>query len=195
MSEALINIIEASKKHLSKTFFRIVKVDDSYIIKEYKGVIKSVQTMMYEGWNRHQYLANFINEDYPVFKLSDFKSTNGFTIEKKSENELLKAELMEFIEYFNLNQNLYLKMKELKQFIVNFLSISFTQYEKFSDLNKSIETSISSLTISSNEKIKFQFSYVSLVNDIYLELDKLNIEKSRLFFENKFKYFLSIIKD
>ena len=105
----MLNIIENSKNRISKTFFRIVRVDDSsYVIKEYSGPVKSINTMMYNGWNRHSYLKQYINEDYPIFNINDFKSTDGFTIEKKSADDLLRLELMEFIEYYNLNQNLFL---------------------------------------------------------------------------------------
>lgn len=196
MSQTMLDIIENSKKRISKTFFRIVKIDDSsYIIKEYSGPVKSIKTMMYNGWNRHSYLKQYINEDYPIFNINDFKSTNGFTIEKKSDDDLLCLELMEFIEYYNLNKNLFLKVKELKKFTLRFCDVSFSSFDSFSNYQETIITKLNQLNVSITDKVKYQSMLVSLVNDVYLELDKLNIEKSRLFFDNKFKYFFSLIKD
>jgi hypothetical protein len=196
MSQTMLNIIENSKNRISKTFFRIVRVDDSsYVIKEYSGPVKSINTMMYNGWNRHSYLKQYINEDYPIFNINDFKSTDGFTIEKKSDDDLLRLELMEFIEYYNLNQNLFLKVKELKKFALRFCDVSFASFETFSNYQETIIAKLNQLNVPAIDKVKYQSMLVSLVNDVYLELDKLNIEKSRLFFDNKFKYFFSLIKD
>lgn len=196
MSQTLLNIIENSKKKIAKTFFRIIQIDDSsYTIKEYSGPVKSVQTMMYNGWNRHTYLEKYITEDYPIFNINDFKSIDGYTIEKKSTEDLLRLELMEFIEYYNLNQNLFLKMKEFKKFAIQFCESPFSAFDSFSSYKDTINSNILKLNIPSGDKIKYQSMLISIINDIYLELDKLNIEKSRLFFDNKFKYFFSLIKD
>lgn len=195
MKHDLFEIIELSKKKLSKTFFRIVKSDDSYVIKEYVGPTKSVQTMMFNGWNRHSYLIKYINEEYPIFKLSDFKSNDGIRIEKKTNEDVLKNELMEIIEYYNLNQKLFSNVKDFKRIVSNFVTVNFLSYDNFSSYYEAVLKYISLLNISSADKLKYQSSLISLVNDIYLELDKLNIEKSRLVFENKFKYFLSLIKE
>ena len=78
MKRTLQDMIQLTKKKIESTFFKIVKTGDKnnpFIIKEYFGPLKSVKTMMNEGWNRHSYLVDYIDEEYPVFKLSDFKTT------------------------------------------------------------------------------------------------------------------------
>jgi hypothetical protein len=195
MKHDLFEIMEVSKKRISKTFFRIVKSDNSYVLREYVGPTKSIQTMMCEGWNRHTYLTKYINEDYPVFNLNDFKSNDGFTIEKKTNEDFLKGELLEIIEYYNLNQNLFNYVKEFKKIANNLSGNTFLKFERFSDYYDSILKQISILNVPNADKVKYQSTLTSIINKIYLELDKLNIEKSRLVFENKFKYFLSLIKE
>ena len=93
MKKDISEIINNSKSKLQKTFFRIVSLNNNYVIKEYYGPTKSVTTMMKEGWNRHAYLVNYINEAYPHFNIADFKSTDGIKIEKTSATDKFKTAL------------------------------------------------------------------------------------------------------
>lgn len=195
MSDTVSNAIKISKDKLSKTFFRIVKNGDSYSIIEYSGLMKSSKTMMFNGWNRHEYLKKYITEDYPIFNVNDFVSFDGIVIEKKTKEELLKSEIIKFIEYYKLNQNLFIKMKEFKTFVLSFCNENFLVFNKFSNYKEAIDNKICQLNIPATEKIKYQSTLIYLINDIYLELDKLKIERSRLFFEDNFKFFLTLIKD
>lgn len=196
MKKSLNDIIESSKQRLQKSFFRIIKIDDSptYTIKEYFGPMKSLTKMMKSGWNRHTYLKEFISEDYPIFNILDFKSTDGITIEKKNEIDLIKEELTEYIEYFKINQKLYDNVKGLKEFLYQFGLTNFGKYKVFSELQNDFLIVLSNTVPNLVDKQKFNSIFINYLNEIYLNLELVNIESSRLFFENKFKYLLSLIK-
>jgi hypothetical protein len=197
MKKTLQDMIQLSKKKLETTFFKIVKIDDKtnqFVIKEYFGPLKSTNTMMREGWNRHMYLSDYINEDYPVFKLSDFKTTNGFRIEKKTETDLLTIELDKYTKYFTTNPKLYESLKRLKEFLQQFGISNFLKYQTFSDVRNDFIVILSRNIQSQSDKQKFNSIFIDFLNDVYLNLELVNVFASRSFFESKFMFLLSLIK-
>jgi hypothetical protein len=197
MKKTLQMVIKSSKGKIDSSFFKIVKTEDEknpYIIQEYFGPLKSLTTMMKNGWNRHSYLKDFINEDYPVFKLSDFKSTNGFRIEKKTDIDLLKNELERYTEYFKVNNKLYESLKTLKDFLGQFGVANFIKYQTFSDVKNDFMALLNRNMINATDKQKYNAIFIDILNNVYYNLEIINISTPRVFFENKFMYLLSLIK-
>jgi hypothetical protein len=197
MKRTLQDMIQLTKKKIESTFFKIVKTGDKnnpFIIKEYFGPLKSVRTMMNEGWNRHSYLVDYIDEEYPVFKLSDFKTTNGFRIEKKTEIDLLTAELNKYTKYFKTNPKLYEALKKLNDFLQQFGITNYMKYQTFSDVKNDFLVILSKNVQFQSDKLRFNSIFIEFLNDVYLNLELVNVASARLFFENKFMFLLSLIK-
>lgn len=194
MKKDISEIINNSKRKLQKTFFRIVSLNNNYVIKEYYGPIKSVTTMMKEGWNRHAYLTNYINEAYPHFNIADFKSTDGIKIEKISDTDKLKNELNEFIEYYKMSPKLYENVRKLKVFLTQFNISNIGKYFSFNDLKNDLLAILNNYSSNAIDKQKYNLVFSDIINSIYMELETLNIENSHVFFDKKFKYFISLIK-
>jgi hypothetical protein len=197
MMRTIQETIQHSKKKLENTFFSIKKIDEEnnkFIIKEYFGPLKSIKTMMANGWNKHSYLTDYINEDYPVFKLSDFKSINGFEIVKKSEIDILTVELDKYSKYFQVNQKLYEAVKKLKDFLCQFGISNFMKYQRFSDVKNDFLIILSKNLQSSSDKQRLNSIFIEILNDVYINLELVNVLSSRLFFENKFMFLLSLVK-
>jgi hypothetical protein len=197
MKKSLQDIIESSKLRLQKSFFQIIKDDNSltkYSIKEYFGPMKSVTTMMKHGWNRHPYLKKYINDEYPVFNIFDFKSVDGITIEKKSEVDVITAELNQYLELFQLNKKLFESTKNLKEFLNQFGFSNYGKYKVFSELQNDFLIILGNNISNQVDKQKFNSFFVTLLNEVYINLELVNISSPRSFFENKFMYLFSLIK-
>ena len=186
----LEEIIQNSKRRVSQSFFKIVKNGNEYSIIKYFGPKKSLFQMMSDGWRQFDGLKNEINESYPVFDINDFKAVDERTIIKKSENDLLKEELTEFLKYFELSNNLYNAVKNLKN-LLNSLSIKYMEFEKFSDLQNAFTSSIKSNSIEGSRYLTLFSTYVE---NIYLQLEKIKVSSPRDLFDKKFNYFLAFIK-
>lgn len=193
MNNNLTNVIELTKKKLSLTFFKIVKSSDKYEIKEYTGPIKTIHEMMLNGWNIHAYLVKYIDEDYPIFNIFDFKSNDGLIIEKKSDVDFMTEELNEYIQFFKRNPKLFNSIKSMKEFLQQFGISNFGKYKNFSSLQNDFIMLLNNVS-NNTDKQKFNSFFLNLLNDIYMNLEVVNVFHPRLFFENKFIYLISLIK-
>lgn len=186
----LDDIINNSKKQLSSIFYKIVKDGDKFRIKKYAGPKKSFKTMTAEGWLSCKSLEAAINEDYPVFNLDDFKAVNENTLVKRSDQDLLQDELLLYIKYFKLSNDLYLATKNLKD-LLTILNINSEEYDNFSEI---YELVLNSMDQKRAESVKCVSLFTIYVNKIYLGLEKLNISNPRTLFDEKFNYFFALIK-
>lgn len=179
--------------YLNHTYFRIVKDDDSWRIEQYDGPMKYPGTMMREGWNIHPYLSSFISNEYPIFKMSDFFSSDGISIEKKSDEELMKEELYEYIELFNMNRALATAIRQFKNFAVKIYP-DFIKCANFAEAISKMTSIVNNVSASQLDKANMLLNLTQLENEIFKELDKMHFEDARNFFDLKFKYFFMLIR-
>lgn len=183
-------IIKRSKTKLLSSFYKIIKKDNEYKIEEYIGPKQSLRLMINNGWFRLDQFINQINESYPIFNINDFKAIDEKTIVKKSQEDYIKEELLQYLKYLNLSNKLYESLKKLKDLLVA-LSINTLHYAKFKEVDDLLNIKFNS---NLNDGTKYLTLYTAYLNEIYLELEKLNISAPRTFFNEKFNYFFSLIK-
>lgn len=189
--ENLEEIILNSKRRIMETFFKVIKnEDDSYSIIEYFGPKKSLAQMMKEGYRRFESLKNEINESYPIFDINDFKAIDENTLIRKSENDLIKEELVKYIKYYELSNSLYETVKKLKELMIS-LSIKYVEFSSFSELQNFFNSKINFNTI---EGSKYLTLFSTYVENIYLQLEKINISSPRELFNKNFNYFIALIR-
>ena len=189
--KSLDEIILKSKKKIMESFFKIVKNDDdSYSIIEYFGPKKSLAQMMKEGYKRFESLKNELNETYPIFDINDFKAIDENTLIKKTENDLIKEELVKYLKYYELSPSLYSSVKKLKELLIS-LSIKYVDYNTFSELQNTFNSSINSRSI---EGSKYLTLFSTCVENVYLQMEKINISSPRDLFDKNFNYFIALIR-
>lgn len=188
------DIIAKSKKKLENQYFKITNSNGLFSIEQYFGLILPTSKMNQNNWYKHPYLANYINDEYPIFDIHDFESTNGVSITKKSDNTKIKDELLEYSNYFLMNPKLSVTIKSIKQFLT-LLKIDFKNFTDFSNLYEYTIKYINSLTISNLDKTNYLIIFFQNVNDFYLIIESLNIEQPRTFINNKFKYLFLLINE
>lgn len=187
----LDEIILKSKEKVRSSFFRILKDDDSFIIKEYIGPKKSLYKMRNEGWLKFDSLEKEINESYPIFNINDFKAVDDHTIERKTEQDLLKEELTKFLKYYELSNALYESVKNLKKLLM-VLSFQYMNYARFKDVQDNFLGYLNGSNRLDSSKYLSMFSMYT--NDVYLQLENLKISNPRKLFDEKFNYFFALIK-
>lgn len=188
--KTLNEIVQNTKNILKSTFFKVVKDGDAFIIKEYFGPAKTAQEMHYAGWHQFNSILNEINESYPLFNLKDFKAIDENTIVKKTEQDYLEDELKIYIKYLEYSDSLYKAIKILKD-LLSALSINPMNYNKFSDLQNSL------ITLLNNNRLdgsKYLMIFSNNINEVYLQLEKINVKSPRNLFNEKFKFFFALIK-
>lgn len=191
------DIIKKSKFEVLKKFFKIRKLDSGkFVIDEYNGITKSKQIMESDGWYLHPYLVNYINEDYPIFNVLDFKSSDGKKIEKITNEDILTAELIKYYEYLKLSPSLVENIKNFSLFLTqfNFSKNIIFSYNTFTDLKNNFYLKLNNYSLQQNEIEKYNLIFLNFVNEILLNLEKIKINNSHLFWENKFKYFFTLIE-
>lgn len=187
----LDEIILNSKRKIMETFYKIEKNDDdTFSIIEYFGPKKSLSQMMREGYKRFESLKNEINESYPIFDINDFKAVDLNTLIKKSENDLIKDELVKYLKYYDMSPALYEVVKKLKELLIS-RSIKYVEYNTFSELQNVFNSSFNSNSI---EGSKYLTLFSTYVEQIYLYLEKINISSPRDLFDKNFNYFIALIR-
>jgi len=194
MNISINDIITKSKNRIDNLYFRIVKKDDEdeYDIIQYVGPHKSATTMMIEGWNKFLQLKSFINVDYPVFDINDFKSIDGLNIIKKDDDDITKDAFKEILEYCNMNRNLIDAFSSLKKFLQK-IKVDFFKYKSFDEVISFSKSYIESLSLSQIDKANLIFELTNLRIKIFEELEKMNVESPVRFLSEKFKYFLMVV--
>ena len=189
--KTLKNIIENSKKKVLESFFKIIKNDDNtYSILEYVGPKKSLTQMMREGYRRFESLINEINESYPILNINDFKAINETTLIKKSENDLIKEELEKYLKYYELSPELFESVKKLKELLIS-RSINYSEYSSFTEVQNLFISSVNSNSIEGNRYLTLFSTYIQ---NIYLQLERINISFPRELFDKNFNYFIALIR-
>jgi len=179
--------------YLNNAYFKIVKDDDFWKIEQYSGLVKHPGTMMREGWNTHKYLSAYITNEYPIFRLSDFISKDGILIERKTDEDLLKEELYEYIELFNMNRSLATAVRQFKSFAIKIYP-DFLKCDNFTEAMSKMTSVINTVSASQLDKANMLMNLVQLENEIFKELDKMHFEDGRNIFDMKFKYFFMLIR-
>ena len=184
-------IIQNSKNQILSSYFKIKKNEDnSFSIVEYFGPKKSYKQMRQLGYAVFSNLLEYINEKYPIFDINDFKAVDEHTIVKKTEDDLINEEVTKIIKYYELSEPLFQSVKKLKELLI-LLSIKYFEFAKFSDLKNYILSSINSNTM---DGIKYISLFSNYVDDIYCQLEKIGVSAARDLFDNKFNYFIALIK-
>jgi hypothetical protein len=137
-------------------------------------------------------LKNFINESYPILDINDFKSEDGICIVKKSEDDEMKDELKEIVEYYNMNRCLYAEFIGFKK-ILDALSIDFLKFQTFESLHDFVKSSIEKMSILQTDKANFMMKLAESEMSIIRELEKMNIDRPLYFLSKKFKHFLIVV--
>lgn len=192
-------IIENSRKKLKSCFYKIGKDEESnsYFINEYNGPIKSVSTMICEGWIPFpkEYL-NDITIENPFFDIDNYKySKEENKIVRKTQNDFLRNELKIIQGYLNLNQSVNLKkfLNDIKSIFLMF-DIKYTKFNSFNDLMEHYNNIINnSPSLNINEKTNYLVAMSEYSSKIYNELKNLGIFRTEEFFNKNFKYFLVLI--
>lgn len=190
----LKSVIAKSKKKIANQYFKIKNANGIYSIEQYFGLIMPTMKMAASGWYRHPYLEKYIDETYPIFNLDDFASTNGVEIIKKDQKEKAKDELLEYSNYFSMNNKLAISIKNLKLFL-NALKIDFRKFQSFSEMITAINTFLNSLGISQLDKSNYILKFTILINDFFLQIESLKIENPRTFIDEKFKFLFLLINE
>lgn len=180
--------IERSKNVIRNTYLKIEQKGDSYIIKQYHGPIKSQYTMYKNGWAIFLNLIDEISESYPIFNINDFKAINSHTIQKKTDEDYIKKEAETYVSYIKSSQKLYEGLKNLKE-LFNALSVNFLNYSSFLEIQKLFINASNS-----QNGQKYLNLFTLYTNEIYLGFEELNIPSSRKLFNEKFDFFLALIK-
>jgi hypothetical protein len=188
--KTLDEIILRSKEKLASTFFKIEKQNDSFIIKEYIGPKKSFYKMHVDGWKRFDSLIDEINASYPVFNINDFKAINENEIVKKTDQDFLAEELTKYLKYLDLSNDLCKALKGMKELLIA-LSIKFMEFKSFTDLQNHVTGVLNSNRLDGSKYLNL---FIKYTNDIYFAFEKLEISNPRQLFDNKFNFFLALIK-
>lgn len=187
----LDEIILNSKRKIYETFFKITKNEDgTFSITEYVGPKKSLTRMMREGWRRFESLKNEINESYPIFDINDFKALDENTLIRKTENDLIKEELVQYMKYYELSPALFEEVKKLKDLLAS-LSFKFFEFSSFSELQNAFNSKINSNSV---EGSRYLSLFSTCVGNIYLQMEKINISSPRELFDKNFNYFIALIR-
>ena len=81
------------------------------------------------------------------------------------------------------------------RFIIRQFNISnIGKYFSFNDLKNDLLVILNNYSSNAIDKQKYNLVFSDIINSIYTELETLNIENSHVFFDKKFKYFISLIK-
>lgn len=96
----------------------------------------------------------------------------GFTLRRKTEDDRLKEELLEYIEYFNMNHKLAICIKNIKDLII-LLNIQIKQYNSFDTLSEKIVNSINTSNITNLEKANLLIKYNNFLSSLYRELEQM----------------------
>ena len=188
--KTLNEVILNTKRQLRNSFFKVIQDGDKFIIKEYFGPKKSLYKMHIDGWNRFDSIISEINESYPIFNIKDFKAIDKNTIVKKTEHDYLEEELVRYIKYFELSDDLFNAVKSLKEILIA-LNINYMSYGNFTDVQNIVTTTLNNNRLDGS---KYLSLFSNNVNSVYLELEKLKIRNPRNLFNEKFNFFFALIK-
>lgn len=192
--KAILNL-EKYKAKIAKEFFKIVKDEnDSYKIIQYFGPLRGKQKMNDEKWFQGNIFIDDITVNDPVLDLNKYTSDTGYTVRKKTTEELFKENIEIYKSWIIKNNGLIneianhkkiLKSVGLEQLCLSSETFTSLVDTAFNKINEMVNGNYSILSILQQE--------VECVNKILLMIDALHINGARETFENDFRYFYAMI--